>query len=233
MRSEVPEFGQLRSWMNQDALEPAHREDLWQAIRQCALHHPQEFDARWRPYLRGFPMHWSQPLTTLHSLAHLEQAIEWLPFARFSLALSHGRLDDRDVEAWACSSALSRLSALCINGSDDGDEGTQALARSPHLVHLTYLELCGNQVTEEGVKALAASSHLAGLRTLRLRSNYIDDECARILAHSPFLARLKSLDLSDNEIGEVGIRALTHSPYLTALTCLDVADNQPSHHDAQ
>ena len=59
------DFGELRSLMNDEALDRHRREKLWTLLKTSFAEDEERYTSEWRPYLEGFPRHFKTPLATL------------------------------------------------------------------------------------------------------------------------------------------------------------------------
>jgi uncharacterized protein (TIGR02996 family) len=140
-------------------------------------------------------------------------------------ALSLNGLDQgrEFVEALAASVHVQRLARLAVTASGVGDEGVEALARSPLLGQLSELNLNGNRLGPRGARALLGSPLAAGLTNLSLEvADLYGAGDAFAVAH---LRRLEELHLYSSDLEPEGVAALAAAPNLASLRRLDLSEN--------
>jgi hypothetical protein len=109
MPSIKEDFGELRSLMQFDELNDAQRSQLFELMRRAWESDAALYNAQWLDYMSGFARHFVRPIAHLTSVEALEQAVERMPHARFTLKLWNKNIGVQGVRTLAQSPHLSRL----------------------------------------------------------------------------------------------------------------------------
>jgi uncharacterized protein (TIGR02996 family) len=130
----------------------------------------------------------------------------------------------------ARSPLLARLTGLSL-ARPLSRHDLQAFADSPHLRRLTELRLSGLYLDEDVLFEWGESPHLPNLRRLDVSESHLSSRVIRAMAETPRLAALTALNLALTvNLSLEDLRVLARSSSLTRLTELNLSGNGVNRH---
>lgn len=228
----APEFGDLRSLMNQ-----ARSARVWDQV--CAW--AESFDdATWNnrvlPYLEGHLSSWPErermvPRRWIEAMLG-EQPVPRMALARhLSVARWHGlsRSWRRETLRPTLLTHTALTHITCLNLSyNDLDEGFLALWKTcSHAGHVRELDLSNLKLGERTEPSWWTTQSWPAVEVLCLRENGLEDRLLHALAEGgAFSERPDTLDLFHNDLSSEGVRALSSSTRWRRLRTLDLGRNR-------
>lgn len=254
-------FGELRSLMNQTALDDQARQTLWALLKQTHSTDKQEYEATWLPYLQDFEHHWRTPLAKIEDIFTIPHANDIAPFATFELIITGDALPyewREDIGALLMSEHMRSVRVLrWVKGNfltfrEDFIESTnwtnlhalalpnqhiyidvlEELVAAPFIKQLHTLDLTLNDFELGEWEAFVQPDCWHNIRHLEIAQTGVDPHSAALLAHTPSLSNLERLNLCDNSIQTEGALELANSKHIQ-LVYLDIEEGGVGHEGIQ